>query len=68
MFLCFIIPSPDHPGPCINVMLKRLIEELNQLWEGVEVYDYDQKQTLQEIRKNNRSKSMNLYDKPINLA
>jgi hypothetical protein len=28
MFLCFIIPDPDHLGPCINVMLKSLIEEL----------------------------------------
>jgi hypothetical protein len=44
MFLCLIIPSPDHPGTCINVMLKPLIEELKQLWEGVQVYDYDQKQ------------------------
>jgi hypothetical protein len=28
MFLCLIIPSPDHPGSHINVMLKPLIEEL----------------------------------------
>jgi hypothetical protein len=27
-FLCLIIPSPDHPGTNINVMLKPLIEEL----------------------------------------
>jgi hypothetical protein len=44
MFLCLIIPAPDHPGPSINVMLKPLIEELKQLWQGVEAYDYDQKQ------------------------
>jgi hypothetical protein len=25
-------------------MLKPLIDELKQLWEGVEAYDYDQKQ------------------------
>jgi hypothetical protein len=31
MFLCLIIPSPDHPGTNINVMLKPLIEELKQL-------------------------------------
>jgi hypothetical protein len=43
MFLCLIIPGPDHPGPSINVMLKRLIEELKQLWQGVKAYDYDQK-------------------------
>jgi hypothetical protein len=44
MFLCLVIPSQDHPGPNINVMLKPLIEELKQLWEGVEAYDYERKQ------------------------
>jgi hypothetical protein len=43
MFLCLIIPGLDHPGPSINVMLKPLIEELKQLWQGVEAYDYNQK-------------------------
>jgi hypothetical protein len=28
MFLCLIIPGPDHPGTRLNVMLKPLIEEL----------------------------------------
>jgi hypothetical protein len=46
MFLCLIIPGPDHPGPSINVMLKPLIEELKQLWQGVEAYDYDQKKKI----------------------
>jgi hypothetical protein len=31
MFLCFIVPSPKAPNPRINVMLKPLIEVLNQL-------------------------------------
>jgi hypothetical protein len=31
MFLCLIVPSLDHPGPRINVMLKPLFEELKQL-------------------------------------
>jgi hypothetical protein len=44
MFLCLIIPSLDHPGSRINVMLKPIIEELKQLWQGVEAYDYDRKQ------------------------
>jgi hypothetical protein len=44
IFLCLIIPGLDHPGTSINVMLKPLIEELKQLWEGVEAYDYDEKQ------------------------
>jgi hypothetical protein len=44
MFLCLIIPGPDHPGSRINVMLKPIIVELKQLWQGVEAYDYDHKQ------------------------
>jgi hypothetical protein len=44
MFSCLIIPGPDHPVTHLNVMLNPLIEELKQLWEGVEAYDYDQKQ------------------------
>jgi hypothetical protein len=46
IFRCLIIPSPDHPGSHNNVMLKPLIEELKQLWQGVEAYDYDQKQKI----------------------
>jgi hypothetical protein len=46
MFLCLIIPGPDHPGTNINVMLKPLIVELKQLWEGVNAYNYDQKQKI----------------------
>jgi hypothetical protein len=44
VFLCLIIPGPDHPGSRIKVMFKAIIEELKQLWQGVEAYDYDQKQ------------------------
>jgi hypothetical protein len=47
MFLCLIIHVPDHPRSCINVMLKPIIEELKQLWQGVKAYDYDQKQKIQ---------------------
>jgi hypothetical protein len=43
MFLCLIVPGPDAPSPRINVMLKPLIEELKQLWIGVEAYDYYKK-------------------------
>jgi hypothetical protein len=28
MFFCLIIPGPDHSGPCLNMILKPLIEEL----------------------------------------
>jgi hypothetical protein len=27
MFLCLIVPGPDRPGTCIDVMLKPLVEE-----------------------------------------
>jgi hypothetical protein len=43
MFPCLIIPSLEAPGPRINVMLKPLIEELKQLWIGVEAYDCHKK-------------------------
>jgi hypothetical protein len=39
MFLCLIVPSSEAPSPPINMMLKLLIEELKQLWIGVEAYD-----------------------------
>jgi hypothetical protein len=38
-FLCLILPGPEALGPRLNVMLKSLIEELEQLWLGVEAYD-----------------------------
>ncbi|WVZ53089.1 hypothetical protein U9M48_004075 [Paspalum notatum var. saurae] len=44
MFLCLIIPGPEHPGPKINVMLQPLIKELKQLWYGVDAYDISLKQ------------------------
>jgi hypothetical protein len=44
IFVCLIIPGLDAPGPRINVMLKPLIEELKQLWIGVEAYDCYKKQ------------------------
>jgi hypothetical protein len=44
MFLCLVIPGPDHPGPKINVMLRPLIGELKELWNGVEAYDSHKKQ------------------------
>jgi hypothetical protein len=49
MFLYLIILGPDHPEPSINVMLKPLIEELKQLWQGFEAYDYDQKKKNQPL-------------------
>jgi hypothetical protein len=39
IFLCLIIHGPCHPGKKLNVMLKPLIEELKELWKGVEAYN-----------------------------
>jgi hypothetical protein len=44
IFLCLVIPGPDHPGTKIDVMMRPLIEELKILWEGVEAYDCYKKQ------------------------
>jgi hypothetical protein len=46
MFLCLIVPGPDIPRPQLNVMMQPLIEELKQLWVGVEAYDYHKKQKI----------------------
>src|SRR5688572_3834176 len=46
IFLCLIIPGPDHPGTKIDVMMRPLIEELKILWEGVEAYDCYKKHYL----------------------
>jgi len=44
MILCLIIPRPEHPGIKLNVMLEPLIQELKELWAGVEAYDTYKKQ------------------------
>jgi hypothetical protein len=44
MFLCLIIPGPEHPSVRLNVMLQPFIEELKKLWEGVEAYNCFKKQ------------------------
>jgi hypothetical protein len=44
MFLCLVIPGPEHPGVRLNVMLQPLIEELKKLWQGMEAYDCFKKQ------------------------
>jgi hypothetical protein len=46
IFLCLIIPSLDHPGKKLNVMLKPLNEELKELWKGVKAYDVFKKHIL----------------------
>lgn len=41
--LSMIIPGPDSPGNDIDVYLQPLIDELLQLWEGVETFDASSK-------------------------
>jgi hypothetical protein len=49
MFLCLIIPGLDHPRPKLNVMLKSLINELKELWNGVKAYDSHKKQNSHSV-------------------
>jgi hypothetical protein len=44
IFLCLVIPGLDNPGTKIDVMMRPLIEELKNLWEGVKAYDCYKKQ------------------------
>ncbi|XP_060970192.1 uncharacterized protein LOC133037268 [Cannabis sativa] len=37
--MSLLIPGPKSPGKDYDVFLKPLIEELKELWEGVEAYD-----------------------------
>lgn len=39
LILSMIIPGPDSPGNDIDVYLQPLIEELLQLWKGVDAFD-----------------------------
>jgi hypothetical protein len=39
MFLALVIPGPEHSGPKLNMFVRPLIEELEQLWRGVKAYD-----------------------------
>jgi hypothetical protein len=50
MFICLVIPGPDHPRPKLIMVLKPLIDKLKDLWYGVEAYDSHKKQkfTLQD--------------------
>ena len=39
IFLALVIPGPKHPGKNINLYMQPLIEELKELWKGVNAYD-----------------------------
>ncbi|XP_072075266.1 uncharacterized protein [Arachis hypogaea] len=44
--LSMIIPGPKMPGNDIDVYLQPLIDELKQLWGGVDTYDASEKKTF----------------------
>ncbi|KAK0583399.1 hypothetical protein LWI29_036516 [Acer saccharum] len=47
-FMSLLIPSPKGPGNDIDVYLRPLIDELNELWEnGVNTYDISTQQNFQ---------------------
>ncbi|XP_025662015.1 uncharacterized protein [Arachis hypogaea] len=44
--LSMIIPGPKMPGNDIDVYLEPLVDELKQLWDGVETYDANKRTTF----------------------
>jgi hypothetical protein len=36
IFLCLVVPTPNHPRIKVDVMIRPLDEDLKLLWEGVE--------------------------------
>jgi hypothetical protein len=47
MFLSMMIPGPTNPGKRLDVFLRPLIDELNNLWfVGVETYDVFRKENF----------------------
>ncbi|XP_012849503.1 PREDICTED: uncharacterized protein LOC105969303 [Erythranthe guttata] len=45
-FLTLLIPGPSSPGNNIDVYLQPLVEELKELWNGVETYDASSKKNF----------------------
>jgi hypothetical protein len=39
IFLALVIPGPKEPKKQMNIFLCSLMEELKELWQGVDVYD-----------------------------
>ena len=46
MFLSMLIPGHKTPGNNIDVYLQPLIDELKDLWDGVNAYDAHKKETF----------------------
>ncbi|XP_044436209.1 uncharacterized protein [Triticum aestivum] len=39
IFLALVIPGPEHPGAKLNVLMQPLVDELTELWGGVQTWD-----------------------------
>jgi hypothetical protein len=39
IFLALVIPDPKEPKKQMNIFLRLLMEELKELWQGVDAYD-----------------------------
>jgi hypothetical protein len=46
IFLALVVPSPKHPGKKLNILMQPLVDELLNLWEGVETWDASLKQNF----------------------
>jgi hypothetical protein len=39
IFLALVIPGPKEPKKQMNIFLRLLMNELKELWQGVDAYD-----------------------------
>jgi len=39
IFLAMVIPGPEHPGKNLSILLQPLVDELIELWDGVQTWD-----------------------------
>jgi hypothetical protein len=39
IFLAMVIPRPEHPEKNLSILLQPLVDELLQLWAGVDTWD-----------------------------
>ena len=46
IFLALVVPGPEHPRKKLNILMQPLVDELLNLWEGVETWDASLKQNF----------------------
>ena len=47
IFLALVVPGPKHPGTKLNILMQPLVDELHQLWRGLNTWDALVKHTFQ---------------------